>query len=40
VDKAIDEALTALRADKPDAASCKQALTELLAVVDKMSGKV
>ena len=39
VDKAIDKALAALRADKPDAASCKQSLAELLAVMDQMSGK-
>jgi hypothetical protein len=39
VDKAIDKALAALRADKPDAASCKRSLTELLAVMDQMSGK-
>ena len=39
VDKAIDKALAALRADKPDGASCKQSLAELLGVMNQMAGK-
>jgi hypothetical protein len=39
VDKAIDKALGALRADKPEQVSCKQSLTELLGVMDQMAGK-
>ena len=39
VDKAIDKALAALRADKPAVATCKQSLAELLAVMDRMAGK-
>lgn len=39
VDVAIDTALSALRASNPDQATCKKALTDLLAIMDRMSGK-
>lgn len=39
LDKAIDKALEALRADTPNQADCHAAMTALLQTFDKMQGK-
>ncbi|BCF93006.1 MULTISPECIES: hypothetical protein [Paraburkholderia] len=40
VDKSIDDALEALRENSPSQAKCKKTLADLLALMDRMSGKV
>lgn len=39
IDKAIDHALSALRANNPDASECKTTLTNLLQKMNSMQGK-
>lgn len=39
LDKKIDTALKALRADKPDATDCKKTLAEMILTMDQSSGK-
>ena len=39
LDKSIDHALTALRANTPSVADCKQAMTGLLKTFDSLQGK-
>jgi hypothetical protein len=38
VDKAIDRTLAAVRTKSPDLAACKAAITDLVAVMDRVGG--
>lgn len=40
LDKAVDHALSALRADTPNPADCKKMMTELLKTFDSLQGKI
>lgn len=40
LDKSIDQALTALRADAPNPIGCKKAMTDLLATFDVLQAKL
>ena len=39
IDKGIDRTLSALRADSPDLATCKKAITELINLFERTEGK-
>lgn len=39
VDRAIDKALHEVRAGRPNSTTCKQALVDLMTIIDRLSGK-